>query len=765
MPVDVSFLVTGGGLRGPLHEDARPSHSITDDLPAGSRLGPFEIVRKIGAGGSGTVYLAQRIEEFEQTVAVKVVRADERLRERFRSERNFLSMLEHPGIARIIDGGESEGGVLWSAMEYVDGKPIDRYCDDAGADWRSRLMLMIRVCDAVQFAHQQLVVHGDIKPNNILVDGSGVPRLLDFGIATRAGDGEPALGFTPAYASPEQVAGIRLTASSDVYQLGALLADLISPVRLPALASKNIKAVIDRAVAQEIAERFESVAQLRGELERVLAGQYTRARAWSPPVKSLFFVTRRWRELLFSFLASAALFTLDVYYTMRLRDERDHAEMEKKTALATSNFLSSLFRVAAPSEANAATVVDILDQGSRNLMDTAIADRAVLASTLASAYLSMDRADKAAETLARLDEVPAAEMAAAPSVRAHLMALRARVSIETNDIDKASQQLAKAEAMRAQIREDEARELALHLATTRSQILSRQGRLSEAMRNLEAALKNNSQSESVEAAEALSQLGNYKGVVHEIDAAFASYRRSAAILDHLLGPEAPASLAAKRRLAFHYAVNHRLEEAKQLLDAQEALIALHFGKNSLEYANLLQIRGVVAGIGKDLAVSIDCFRREVAILRNIGMGETKTAAHALQNLGNVLGDSGDYEHGIPLLRESLRIRQLLEGPAAGDTIGLQMDLSTALCMHSEWRAAKEQFDDAIQHETTIGWERLAEVAIDIRDHAQCLLDHGRLADARSSLVLKAEQWRKLSADEQKEWLPLYTKLGVDVPTL
>jgi serine/threonine-protein kinase len=205
--------------------DAVAEVTATDDAP--QRLGPYRLVRLLGQGGMGAVYLAERDDdEFLQQVAIKIVRGllhTERVRQ-FRTERQILAWLEHPNIARLVDGGTTAEGMPYLVMEHVEGVPIDRYCDELRLGLDSRLKLFLTVCDAVSHAHRSLIVHRDIKPNNILVTREGVPKLLDFGIARLALDGVadpsapgPPRMMTPFYASPEVVRGGQVTTSADVY--------------------------------------------------------------------------------------------------------------------------------------------------------------------------------------------------------------------------------------------------------------------------------------------------------------------------------------------------------------------------------------------------------------------------------------------------------------------------------------------------------------------------------------------------------------------
>jgi eukaryotic-like serine/threonine-protein kinase len=207
-------------------------------LAEGQRLGAYKVVQEIGRGGMGSVYLAERADqEFRQKVALKVLRrgmdTDEIVR-RFRSERQILANLNHENIARLLDGGTTEDGRPYLVMEHVEGRPIDEYCDRRKLSTRQRLELFRKVCGAVHFAHQNLVVHRDLKPGNILVTADGVPKLLDFGIAKLIDPEQEFLTrielrpMTPEYASPEQVRGDVITTASDGYSLGVLLYRLLT---------------------------------------------------------------------------------------------------------------------------------------------------------------------------------------------------------------------------------------------------------------------------------------------------------------------------------------------------------------------------------------------------------------------------------------------------------------------------------------------------------------------------------------------------------
>ncbi len=203
----------------------------------GHRIGAYRILEEIGHGGMGDVYRAGRADgQYEKEVAIKLVRGGydtAAVLERFRHERQILASLDHPNIARLLDGGTNDEGVPYLVMELIEGIPIDQYCRVHQLNVSERLRLFLKVCSAVQYAHQRLVIHRDIKPGNILVTREGVPKLLDFGIAKildPASSSETTMGspMTPEYASPEQIRGEPITTATDVYSLGVVLYQLLT---------------------------------------------------------------------------------------------------------------------------------------------------------------------------------------------------------------------------------------------------------------------------------------------------------------------------------------------------------------------------------------------------------------------------------------------------------------------------------------------------------------------------------------------------------
>jgi serine/threonine protein kinase len=325
----------------------------------GDSLGEYRIDRELGHGGMGTVYLAHRADgQFEQQVAMKVVSPHLRSQfftERFRTERQILAQLNHPNITRLLDGGIGADGDPYLVMEYVDGFPINRYCDSARLAIPDRIRLFLQVCSAVEYAHRNLIVHRDLKPGNIFVTGEGVPKLLDFGTAKLlmlAGEDATATRFgmmTPRYASPEQLRGEAVTTVTDVYSLGVMLYELLtgawpfgdpdslvagieravreveparpgsvvteetaglrseSKAKLARLLDGDLRSVINMAIEAEPLQRYSSVEQFSEDLRRWLRGQPVLARPQTWLYRGARFAGRnRWR-LTAGVLVSAGL--------------------------------------------------------------------------------------------------------------------------------------------------------------------------------------------------------------------------------------------------------------------------------------------------------------------------------------------------------------------------------------------------------------------------------------------------------------------------
>ena len=314
-------------------------HIASTIVPQSGHIGPYRIVRELGRGGMGTVFLGERDDaQFTMRAAIKLIKRgmdSDAVLERFRHERQILAGLEHPNIGRLLDGGTSAEGLPYFVMEYVDGLPVDEYCRTHRLSIDERLDVFLQICAAVTYAHQHLVVHRDIKPSNILVTSDRVPKLLDFGIA-RLVESDDAPGvvtafatqaMTPQYASPEQLRGERVTTVSDVYALGVLLFELLAGERPYDVTGKtadevrkllantetakpsvvaarrgdqaaarlrgDLDAIVLTAMRRDPAERYGSVALLADDVRRHMTARPVIARGDSFTYRATRFVRRR----------------------------------------------------------------------------------------------------------------------------------------------------------------------------------------------------------------------------------------------------------------------------------------------------------------------------------------------------------------------------------------------------------------------------------------------------------------------------------------
>ena len=426
---------------GTLHETIAEATRLveSDDPLLGERFGPYLLEKVIGRGGMGSVYLGRRVDdEFHQQVAIKTIRfglESPQLLERFRDEREILARLDHPGIARLLDGGTGPRGVPYVAMEYVSGVPLTDYVSEQHCSLRRRLELFVELCDAIAFVHRNLVVHRDIKPGNVMVTDEGSVKLLDFGIAKLMDEFERGAAatetqhraMTPEYASPEQILGQPVTTTADIYALGVLLYEILTgkrPIKfetrtpyamaqaiidsVPTVPSENVSRsparlrrqlrgdldhIVMMAMRKEPKRRYASVADLANDVRHYLAGRPVSAQVDRWHYRARKFVTRNpvATTVAVGSIAVVLGFTfLTLKQSQIIAGERDRAlqaesraESEAGVARKTSDFLTRLFNTADPRESGSREVTahDLLLAGVRELGDENIElDPAVRAS-------------------------------------------------------------------------------------------------------------------------------------------------------------------------------------------------------------------------------------------------------------------------------------------------------------------------------------------------------------------------------------------------
>jgi eukaryotic-like serine/threonine-protein kinase len=403
------LLKPGGALSGRLFGGFLERLSENREPGLGDRVGPYRILSELGRGGSGVVFLAERVDgAFTQQVALKWLRGDRPVpggRGVLERERELLASLDHPHIARLIDGGESDDGQLWFAMDYVAGDSIDVHAATLGL--KERLDLVRAVCRAVHHAHSRGLIHGDIKPANVRVDERGQPRLLDFGIARledAAGGGS--YGLTPEYASPEQRRGDDLTTVSDVWQLGRLLDQLLVDQDVPA----DLQAVADRAMADDPDRRYNSAAAMALDLDAWQKGLSVAAYGGGPAYRMRRFAGRHRAATLIGGLSLTIMLVGGAWLTWQLAEQRDQARYqaerattalhESEVALARAerlhDFLIGLFQASRPDRPRdqLPSTAEILERGASQALNpeiTPAGERFGMLSAIGQVYRAQSR--------------------------------------------------------------------------------------------------------------------------------------------------------------------------------------------------------------------------------------------------------------------------------------------------------------------------------------------------------------------------------------
>ncbi len=420
---------------------------VTGSLSVGVRVGVYSIVELIGRGGMGEVYRAERADgQFAQTVALKLVRVETGVSiDRFNAERRILAQLDHPGIARLFDGGITADGRPYMVMEYVEGENLAVWCYARKATLQERLSLFLQVCEAVAYAHAHLVVHRDLKPINICVTADGRVKLLDFGIAKLlqgdvVGDATRTAHLSPAYAAPEQLTGGAITTATDVYGLGVTLYQLlcetlpwqiedlplaiavrrlleVKPVP-PSAATRvgasvtprelrgDLDAIVAKSLRKEPQARYPDARALAGDIRRHIHHEPIRARDGARVYVLRRFLRRNWLPLSAAslvFVVLVAGIAGTAWQAGVARRQAQRAEVEASTATAVKNFLLDIFKQSSMQnpggvEARNVTAEKLLDIGAERIevqLHEQPAVRGELLDTLSSLYNDLGDTDRA----------------------------------------------------------------------------------------------------------------------------------------------------------------------------------------------------------------------------------------------------------------------------------------------------------------------------------------------------------------------------------
>ncbi|HKI00943.1 MAG TPA: serine/threonine-protein kinase [Thermoanaerobaculia bacterium] len=717
------LLESGGALRGPLLDSLCAGFAEEPVLREGERVGRYRVLREIGRGGTAVIYLAERADDaFRQRVALKVLDRAPRDCEacsRFEQERQILASLDHPNIARLLDGGVDGRGLPYIVMELVEGQPIDQYCEERGLSVDERLALIQTVAGAVAHAHRRLVVHRDLKPSNILVTGAGEVKLLDFGIAKLL-DSEVAGPWaapatrtvmrvlTPEYACPEQVRGEAITTASDVYQLGLVLYELLTGRRAHGVAGGSL-ADLDRAVCaaepprpsavapgrglagdldsivmmalrKEPDRRYASPADLAADLQRHRSGLPVTAREDGLVYRTGKFVRRHRLAV----AAAAAVVVSLVCGLGAALWQAEAATREARKAAEVKDFLVRIFEVANPDESRGRPVTarELLDRGVRRI-EALKSEPEVQAELLAVAGISYrnlgvyDSARALLEKSLRLRRRLYGERSLATAdVESDLglLAFRAGDSGRAEVFHRAA--LA---TRRALLPADDTR-VADSLAGLAACALDRDQDVAAATLYQEALAIRRKRSGPVhpEVGKILNDLGMLRHRASDLDGAERLYREALAIQRQAYGPVHPEVADPLHNLGALLKTRGRLPEAEAVFREVIALETRLYGGDHPSMGDSWGYLGHVLRSRGDLAGAEAAYRRALAINRaKRGEGHFATVS-ARHNLGRLLVQRGLAAEAEPLLRQALAGRRALYGPEYRKTKETELVLGDCL---------------------------------------------------------------------------------------
>jgi eukaryotic-like serine/threonine-protein kinase len=736
---------------------AQVAHQIFEDR-AGStlpfqELGPYRIIRALGEGGMGMVYLAER-QDLGSQVAVKVLRdawLSPARRERFAVEQRTLAQLNHASIARLYDANSSADGTPFFVMEYVEGVPLTEYCTRHNCSIPERLRLFREVCEAVVYAHQHAVIHRDLKPSNILVKEDGSVRLLDFGIAKHL----ESLGenveqtmaglrlMTPAYAAPEQIRGEQVGIQTDVYSLGVVLYEMLSgrlPFdlcnRTPAQAEKilieeeaekasvvagkmaavspekgrkgvyaskaawgDLDVLCMTAMHKDAEQRYQSVEGLIRDIDHYLNGEPLEARADTAWYRLRKYVTRNWKGLATAGAVTGAILGMLIFFTLRLAKARNAAIAEAARTQRIQKFMTNLFQGgdADAGPADSLRVVTLLDRGVQEAQSLS-ADpevQAELYQTLGTLYENLGKYDRA-DSLLNLSLAERKSLYGADHVQvAESMIALGLLRDDQGRLPEAESLVREGLAMNQRHLPPD-HPAVVKATTALGKVLADRGSYDESIRTLEKAVSLQPQGDSTpELAASLYELANAHFSAGQYDAAEQINERLLLMYREIYGEGHPRvadilmSLGEIQNDLGHYPQAEKYE--RQAVDMMQGW----YGKDSPETATDLTIlaRTIVYEKRYDEAVAL---LGESLAIKELAFGEVHpSVASSLNDLGNAASMQGKYDLAEKYFKREADIYRSVYGEHHYLYATALSNLASVYSGRKEWKQAEMLFRQVI----------------------------------------------------------------------
>ncbi len=797
--------------------------SIDETVIEGKNFGNYRAVKQIGVGGMGSVYLAERSDGvFEQKVALKIVKPgmnSEDIIKRFEGERQILARLQHPNIAGLLDGGISEIGLPFFTMEYVEGKPVTEYCDEKNLSIDQRLRLFNKVCEAVLYAHQNLVIHRDIKPGNILVQEDGTVKLLDFGIAKVFEEDETDKSLTrtgirvmtPEYASPEQVRGEPVSTATDIYSLGLILyqllsgcppyevnttsalemeriicltepqkpstmitkislsgagqktsSDFITTKRSTTISKlrKRISGDLDNiclmAIRKEPERRYNSVAQLINDIDNHLNGIPVTARKSTASYRTKKFIKRHKTGVVITSLSILAITLVTVFYTVRLAEERDKAQLAAEKSKKVSDFLAGIFEVADPeqSKGESITARELLDNGVKRI-ETELSDQPeVLANMLGvtgNVYKSLGLYKNALLLLQKALVLNDSLLGSNSPESAKSLNDLANLNFAMGDYESAIEKFNKAIRIRTDIYGEESPETAESMNDL-AMVLREEGQYKRSENLLSASLSIRQKfmsGNSSEVAQSINNLALVKADEGEYDTAEKLFEKSLKIKEKLYGKVHPSVTETIGNLAQLHQQMGKYKDASELFKETLEIDKKLFGEfHPTISTDLYNIASNTALMG-DLNGAEKLYSEVLELDKKLLGQKHPYIALDLNNLAGIMSDKGNYARAEELYKKSLNLNKKIYGEEHPEVATSLSNLGVLYERWGKYNTAEPLLKSALEMRTKLLGE----------DHPNAVTS----INIYASLMLKTEKYKE-SVELYRKSLSLRIKLlGDDHP--